>query len=173
MDILQAYYRRLKGVYDTDFPREPPYVFNYTADVVQDDYLTPEINGTKVLVLKHNSSVEIVFQGTNVLASAENHPMHLHGFNFYMVGSDFGNFDNETDPKSYNFVDPPEMNTVGIQKNGWAAIRFTADNPEVIKVKQHLCMFTLDGKRIDVFTLDNLPLDNKKLTSARNRAIPI
>ncbi|KAK3025691.1 hypothetical protein RJ639_042031, partial [Escallonia herrerae] len=138
IDILQAYYRRLKGVYDTDFPREPPYVFNYTADVVPDDYLTPKINGTKVLVLKHNSSVEIVFQGTNVLASAENHPMHLHGFNFYVVGSGFGNFNNETDPKSYNLVDPPEMNTVGVPKNGWAAIRFKADNPGVWFMHCHL-----------------------------------
>ncbi|KAK2978611.1 hypothetical protein RJ640_006730 [Escallonia rubra] len=129
IDILQAYYRRLKGVYDTDFPREPPYVFNYTADVVPDDYLTPEVNGTKALVLKHNANVEIVFQGTNVLASAENHPMHLHGFSFYVVGSGFGNFNNETDPKRYNLVDPPEMNTVGVPTNGWAAIRFKADNP--------------------------------------------
>ncbi|KAK2978609.1 hypothetical protein RJ640_006728 [Escallonia rubra] len=138
IDILQAYYRRLKGVYDTDFPREPPYVFNYTADVVPDDYLTPEINGTKVLILKHNSSVEIVFQGTNVLASAENHPMHLHGFNFYVVGSGFGNFDNETDPKTYNLVDPPEMNTVGVPTSGWAAIRFKADNPGVWFMHCHL-----------------------------------
>ncbi|GMP80117.1 hypothetical protein CsSME_00035347 [Camellia sinensis var. sinensis] len=28
-------------------------------------------------------------------------------------------------------VDPPEVNTVGVPTNGWAAIRFRADNPGV------------------------------------------
>ena len=80
-------------------------------------------------ILEYNSTVEIVFQGTNVLNVAENHPVHLHGYSFYVVGSGFGNFNNGTDPKNYNLVDPPELNTVGVSKNGWAAIRFRADNP--------------------------------------------
>ena len=80
-------------------------------------------------ILEYNSTVEIVFQGTNVLNGAENHPVHLHGYSFYVVGSGFGNFNNGTDPKNYNLVDPPELNTVGVSQNGWAAIRFRADNP--------------------------------------------
>ena len=100
----------------------------YNCYNLTDGVVTPS-TGTKVRVLKFNSSVEIVFQGTNVLMAAENHPMHLHGYSFYRVGSGFGNFDNETDPKGYNLIDPPEINTVGVPKNGWAAIRFRADNP--------------------------------------------
>lgn len=72
--------------------------------------------------------VEIVFQGTNILAP-ENHPMHLHGFSFYLVGTGSGNFNYKTSPKSYNLVDPPNVNTFGVPKNGWATIRFVADNP--------------------------------------------
>ncbi|RVW45329.1 putative laccase-9 [Vitis vinifera] len=49
-------------------------------------------SGTEVRVLEYNSTVEIVFQGTNVLA-ATHHPMHLHGYSFYVVGWGFGNFD--------------------------------------------------------------------------------
>ncbi|CAL5386226.1 unnamed protein product [Camellia sinensis] len=128
VDILQAYYRKIKGIYTQDFPSKPHYVFNYTADDLPDNVLTPT-RGTKVKVLKYNSNVQIVFQGTNVLSSAENHPMHLHGFSFYVVGSGFGNFDKKTDPKGFNLVDPPELNTVGVPKNGWAVIRFKADNP--------------------------------------------
>ncbi|RVW78071.1 putative laccase-5 [Vitis vinifera] len=100
--------------------------------------LARTIQGTKVRILEYNSTVEIVFQGTNVLNGAENHPVHLHGYSFYVVGSGFGNFNNGTDPKNYNLVDPPELNTVGVSKNGWAAIRFRADNPGVWFLHCHL-----------------------------------
>lgn len=55
--------------------------------------------------------------------------MHLHGYNFYVVGSGTGNYNSTKDTPGYNLVDPPEMNTVGVPKNGWVAIRFRADNP--------------------------------------------
>ncbi|XP_058188873.1 laccase-14-like [Rhododendron vialii] len=137
VDLLQAYYRQIGGIYTTDFPSVPPYFFNFTADEMPDNVLIPS-TGTKVKVLEFNSNVEIVFQGTNVLSAAENHPMHLHGFSFYHVGSGFGNFDNNTDPKGYNLKDPPEINTVGVPKNGWAAVRFKADNPGVWFMHCHL-----------------------------------
>ncbi|KAL3586865.1 hypothetical protein D5086_013732 [Populus alba] len=38
-----------------------------------------------VMVLEYNASVKIILQGTNVLA-ADNHPIHLHGYSFYVVG---------------------------------------------------------------------------------------
>ncbi|GFS46722.1 laccase 11 [Actinidia rufa] len=132
-----AYYRGIGGVFETDFPNVPPRFFNFTADEMPDNVLIP-LKGTKVKVLKFNSTVEIVFQGTNVLSAAENHPMHLHGYSFYVVGSGFGNFNNVTDPQNYNLVDPPEINTVGVPKNGWAAIRFRADNPGVWFMHCHL-----------------------------------
>lgn len=80
-------------------------------------------------MLNYNESVEIVFQGTNVLDGPVNHPMHMHGYSFYVVGYDFGNYDNETDPKGFNLVDPPAVTTFGVPKSGWLAIRFKASNP--------------------------------------------
>lgn len=80
-------------------------------------------------MLNYNESVEIVFQGTNVLDGSVNHPMHMHGYSFYVVGYDFGNYDNETDPKGFNLVDPPAVTTFGVPKRGWLAIRFKASNP--------------------------------------------
>jgi len=53
--------------------------------------LTPSF-GTKVRVLEYNASVEIILQGTNVLA-ADKHPIHLHGYSFYVIGWGSGNFD--------------------------------------------------------------------------------
>ncbi|XP_043721945.1 laccase-14-like [Telopea speciosissima] len=135
-DILLAYYRKIKGVYESNFPNEPPYYYNFTADDLPSNLSTPTV-GTKVKVVEFNSTVEIVFQGTN-LNSGENHPMHLHGFSFYWVGWGFGNFNKTTDPKGYNLVDPPEINTVGVPKNGWATVRFRADNPGVWFMHCHL-----------------------------------
>lgn len=123
-DILRAYYRHIGGVFQEDFPRTPPTKFNYTGENLP----FPTRFGTKVVVLDYNSSVELILQGTNVLAS-DNHPIHLHGYSFYVVGSGFGNFDRRKDPLKYNLVDPPEETTVGVPRNGWTAVRFVANNP--------------------------------------------
>ncbi|KAL7245779.1 hypothetical protein ACSBR2_001002 [Camellia fascicularis] len=129
-NILHAYYRNISGVYDTDFPDFPKLFYNFTGDDLPNGTVIPTI-GTKVRMFNYNDTVEIVFQGTNVLDGAQNHPMHMHGYSYYVVGSGIGNFNNETDPKSYNLVDPPELNTIRVPKNGWVTIRFTADNPGV------------------------------------------
>jgi laccase len=126
VDILDAYYSSIAGVYTPDFPDKPPVFFNFTGDIPFNETFTSK--STKVKVLEYNTTVEIVFQGTNML-TGENHPMHLHGQSFYVVGRGFGNFDNNTDPLSYNLIDPPYENTVGVPKNGWSAIRFRASNP--------------------------------------------
>nr|DAD35675.1 TPA_asm: hypothetical protein HUJ06_006315 [Nelumbo nucifera] len=39
IDILEAYYRMIRGVYTTDFPNDPPYYFNFTADNLPIDKL--------------------------------------------------------------------------------------------------------------------------------------
>ncbi|CAK7323634.1 unnamed protein product [Dovyalis caffra] len=134
-DILQAYYKNISGVFGKDFPSEPPRYFDFTGNVSNIDTVTAK--GTKVKMLNFGEAVEIVFQGTN-LGAEMNHPMHVHGFSFYMVGTGKGNFNNKTDPKSYNLIDPPEINTVPLPKSGWVAIRFIADNPGVWFIHCHL-----------------------------------
>ncbi|CAK9174192.1 unnamed protein product [Ilex paraguariensis] len=128
-DILEAYYRQRNGIYGNDFPKFPTSAFNYTADSLPVELQTPR-KASEVRVIKYNSTVELVFQGTNLVAGVD-HPMHLHGYNFYVVGWGIGNFDKRKDPKNYNLVDPPLVNTIAVPKNGWAAIRFKADNPGV------------------------------------------
>lgn len=125
ISLLQAHYYNIPGVYTDDFPAKPPIAFNYTG--AQPANIQTN-NGTKVYRLGFNSTVQIVLQGTAMIAP-ENHPLHLHGFNFYVVGSGLGNFDPQNDAKSFNLVDPVERNTVGVPNAGWTAIRFRADNP--------------------------------------------
>ncbi|KAL4197681.1 hypothetical protein AMTRI_Chr04g252310 [Amborella trichopoda] len=135
IDVLQAYYARINGIYGIDFPSKPSPVFNFTGNV--SDVGNAPFNATKVRFLEWNSNVQIVFQGTSLVA-AENHPMHLHGYSFYVVGQGLGNYNNETDPKTFNLKDPPHLNTVGLPLNGWVAIRFKADNPGVWFMHCHL-----------------------------------
>jgi laccase len=124
--LLQAhFFGQSNGIYNPNFPSNPLFPFNYTGTPPNNTNVS---NGTKLVVLPFNTSVELVLQDTSILG-AESHPLHLHGFNFFVVGQDFGNFDPNKDPANYNLVDPVERNTVGVPSGGWVAIRFLADNP--------------------------------------------
>lgn len=126
--ILGAYYSSvLQGVAKTDFPDNPAVAFNYTSDDLPLD-LRFTARDTRVKVLEYGTVVEVVFQDTAILGS-ESHPMHLHGYSFYVVGRGAGNFDRHKDPATYNLDDPPYQNTVSVPKAGWAAVRFRAANP--------------------------------------------
>ncbi|XP_037451324.1 putative laccase-9 [Triticum dicoccoides] len=128
--ILGAYYSSvLLGVAKTNFPDNPAVAFNYTSDDLPLD-LRFTARDTRVKVLVYGTVVEVVFQDTAILGS-ESHPMHLHGYSFYVVGRGSGNFDRHKDPATYNLDDPPYQNTVSVPKAGWAAIRFRAANPGV------------------------------------------
>ncbi|GLT26722.1 hypothetical protein SLA2020_017680 [Shorea laevis] len=129
IDILEAYYYCIHGVFGIWFPDFPPLFYDFTAKYYPSNFVIPT-RGTEVKILDYNSTVELVFQGTNLLSGSD-HPMHLHGFSFYVVGVGLGNFDNEKDPLTYNLVDPPLQNTIIVPVNGWLAIRFKANNPGV------------------------------------------
>lgn len=126
--LLQAHYFNIKGVYTTDFPDKPPTPFNYTGAPLTANLRTTQ--GTRLGKIAFNSTVELVIQDTNLL-TVESHPFHLHGYNFFVVGTGIGNFDPKKDPAKYNLIDPPERNTVGVPTGGWTAIRFRADNPGI------------------------------------------
>ncbi|KAK9265576.1 hypothetical protein L1049_007408 [Liquidambar formosana] len=136
VDVLLAYYRNLSGYYTTDFPDQPPTYFNFTGPDVESNVITSK--GTRVKELNYGEHVEIVFQGTTVYLSPEDHPIHIHGHSFYVVGSGLGNFDHISDPHGFNLVDPPELNTVAIPKKGWVAVRFSATNPGVWFLHCHI-----------------------------------
>ncbi|KAI4301700.1 hypothetical protein L6164_034951 [Bauhinia variegata] len=166
--ILQSYFsKKSNRVYTTDFPSTPLIPFNYTGTPPNN---TMVMNGTKLVVLPFNTSVEIVLQDTSIVG-AESHPLHIHGFNFFVVGQGFGNFNPKKDPANYNLVDPVERNTVGVPSGGWVAIRFFADNPGVWFMHCHfevhlswglkMAWVVLDGK-LPTQKLPPPPLDLPK-----------
>ncbi|CAM8907545.1 unnamed protein product [Rhodiola kirilowii] len=159
--ILQAYYHDLnKPGYTTDFAEKPPAEFDFSGV----DPFTQNMNtefGSKILSVPHGTNLEMVFQNTNFL-HMENHPIHLHGHNFFVVGHGFGNFDVNKHPAQYNLVDPVERNTVAVPSGGWAAIRFKADNPGAWFIHCHLEEHTTWGLAT-AFIVQNGPLPSQSL----------
>ncbi|KAK8510673.1 hypothetical protein V6N13_110171 [Hibiscus sabdariffa] len=126
-DVLQAYYRNLSGIYTSDFPNEPPYYFDFVADL--GDTSTHPLKGAKVKILEYGEEVEIVFQSTNLLNASDEHSMYIHGHKYYVLGEGYGNFNSTIDPETYNLVDPPYLSTASLPVKGWLTIRFKANNP--------------------------------------------
>ncbi|KAI3470927.1 hypothetical protein Pfo_027590 [Paulownia fortunei] len=133
--LLQAHQQGIPGVFTTDFPANPPVKFDYTGNVSRS--LRQPVPGTKVYKLKYGETVQVVLQGTSIF-TAENHPIHLHGYDFYIIAEGFGNFNPSRDTAKFNLIDPPLRNTASVPVGGWAVIRFVADNPGVWLMHCHL-----------------------------------
>ncbi|CAK9319905.1 unnamed protein product [Citrullus colocynthis] len=162
LSMLEAYFHKVEGVYSRDFPDEPAVKFDYTNSSLRlDNSLIFAPKATKVKKLKFNSTVEIVLQNT-AFVSLENHPMHLHGFNFHVLAQGFGNYDPIHDPKKFNFVNPQIRNTIAVPVGGWAVIRFQANNPGVWLMHCHLDVHVPWGLAMG-FEVENGPTPSTRL----------
>ncbi|XP_057982382.1 laccase-7-like [Malania oleifera] len=136
--ILEAHFYGLSGAYDVGFPSQPLRIFDYTnTSLSLDRSLLMTNKSTIVKEFEFNSTIEIVWQNT-ALVTIENHPMHIHGFDFHVMAQGFGNYDPENDPVKFNLKDPQIRNTIGVPAGGWAVIRFRANNPGSWLVHCHL-----------------------------------
>ncbi|KAJ5318538.1 CAZyme family AA1 [Penicillium atrosanguineum] len=74
-----------------------------------------------------NSTIDIIMKIADDSMDTMGHPMHLHGHNFWVLGSGKGPFpyDTATDaPKSLiNLQNPPYRDTTDLPSSGWAVIR--------------------------------------------------
>ncbi|KAK8645530.1 hypothetical protein V6N13_119356 [Hibiscus sabdariffa] len=156
--LLEAHFFNIEGVFTSDFPGNPPVPFNYTSTQITN---LATKRGTKLYRLGYNDTVQLVLQDTGMI-TPENHPLHLHGFNFFEVGRGVENFEPEKDPENFNVVDPVERNTVGVPSGGWTAIRFRADNPGVWFMHCHLEVHTTWGLKM-AFVVDNGNHPNESL----------
>ncbi|CAB4315057.1 unnamed protein product [Prunus armeniaca] len=156
LSMMQAQVYNVSGIYTTDFPDQPAVKFDYTDSNISFDLsMIYAPKSTKVKMLKFNSTVEIVLQNTAFLA-IENHPIHLHGFNFHVLAQGFGNYDPVNDPKKFNLINPQIRNTIGVPIGGWAVIRFTANNPGMWFMHCHLDVHLPWGLGM-VFEVENGP----------------
>ncbi|PON45589.1 Laccase [Trema orientale] len=138
LSMLQAFFYGVSGIYTTDFPDHPPFKYDYTnLSISYKESLLVAPKGTHVKKLNYNDVVQIVLQNTAIL-EYENHPIHLHGYNFHVLAQGFGNYNASRDRKKFNFVNPQIRNTIGVPSGGWAVIRFRANNPGIWLMHCHL-----------------------------------
>ncbi|XP_042515786.1 laccase-7-like [Macadamia integrifolia] len=162
LSLLQAYFFNVSGIYTADFPDQPPVVFDYTnTNNSFNVSLLLTNKGTRVKKLKYNTTVEMVLQNT-ALIGTENHPVHLHGFNFFVVGQGFGNYNSTKDANKFNLVNPQQRNTIAVPVGGWAAIRFQANNPGVWFMHCHLDVH-LSWGFATAFVVENGPTPSSTL----------
>nr|CAD1834511.1 unnamed protein product [Ananas comosus var. bracteatus] len=122
MSMLEAHFKGIQGVFTTDFPNKPPLFFDFANASLHNGTIEESLEmtaiGTMVKKLKYNSTVEIVLQSTAILAT-QNHPLHIHGFNFFVLAQGFGNYNEQTARNSYNLVDPQVRNTIAVPTGVW------------------------------------------------------
>ncbi|KAL3737528.1 hypothetical protein ACJRO7_019124 [Eucalyptus globulus] len=129
ISLLEAYYNRINGQFTEDFPGVPLKFYDFVNGAPNNSpNNTQSMIGTRTFVLEYGTRVQLILQDTGTV-STENHPIHLHGYSFYVVGYGSGNYNPQT--AQFNLVDPPYLNTIAVPVGGWAAIRFVADNPGV------------------------------------------
>ncbi|CAN1303918.1 LAC7 [Linum perenne] len=138
LSLLQAFSSKVGGVYTRDFPSTPLLKLDHTnPNINNDTQLLFTRKGTKVQKLKYNETVEMVLQNTAIL-TIENHPIHIHGFNFHVLAQGFGNYNKINGPKKFNLINPQIRNTIGVPVGGWAVVRFQANNPGIWFMHCHL-----------------------------------
>ncbi|KAJ0814741.1 putative laccase [Helianthus annuus] len=136
ISLLQAYYNHINGHFTEDFPGSPLKFYDFVNGAPNSaPNNTGSTNGTRTKVIEYGSRVQLILQDTGTVTT-ENHPIHLHGYSFYVVGYGSGNYNPQI--ATFNLEDPPYMNTIGVPVGGWAAIRFVADNPGVWFMHCHL-----------------------------------
>ena len=54
----------------------------------------------------------------------EQHPLHLHGHHFWLLGQGMGIYNESTNSSSLNYVNPAYRDSCTVFKNGWTVMRF-------------------------------------------------
>ncbi|KAH1082149.1 hypothetical protein J1N35_021910 [Gossypium stocksii] len=143
VSLLNAYYNNLQGYYSTDFLDKPEKMYDFVNGAPNNISVdTQPAIGTQVSILEHGWAVQVIFQDTGTVRT-EKHPIHLHGFSFYLLGTGLGNYNSST--ALFNLYDPPYRNTVGVPVGRWAVIRFRAGNPGIWFLHCHLEVHTTWG----------------------------
>lgn len=73
---------------------------------------------------------------------AQDHPMHLHGHDFLILGSGYGDFNSSLITQS-SLVNAPRRDVAMLPASGYLAIAFRTDNPGVCFLKYSVAAILL------------------------------
>lgn len=81
------------------------------------------------------------------------HPIHLHGHDFFVLGSGAGQFDSST--AVLNFANPPRRDTSILPGQGWLLISFPANNPGIWLMHCHIAWHISEGLGVQFIEAKN------------------
>lgn len=81
------------------------------------------------------------------------HPIHLHGHDFFVLGSGAGVFDAST--AVLNFANPPRRDTSILPGLGWLLISFPANNPGIWLMHCHIAWHISEGLGVQFIEAKN------------------
>ncbi|PNW88481.1 hypothetical protein CHLRE_01g031500v5 [Chlamydomonas reinhardtii] len=101
----------------------------------------------------------------------EQHPFHLHGHRFWVLGRGTGgNYNASAHAAGLNTANPSYRDTVTIAAGGWAYLRFVADNPGIWPFHCHILPHIFMGQQLyfveDIKNLAPPPSKTPKCPSA-------
>jgi hypothetical protein len=74
-----------------------------------------------------------------------NHPIHLHGHDFFVLGSGAGVFDPQNSPSTLLFDNPPRRDVTFLPAGGWVVLAFPTDNPGAWLMHCHIATHISGG----------------------------
>jgi iron transport multicopper oxidase len=99
------------------------------------------------------------------------HPFHLHGHHFWVLGTGAW-FDGNYDPATHNVsltLTGAKRDTVLVQEQSWALIRFVADNPGVWPFHCHIDWHNLSGMSVTFIEAKDMLVQQLKITTEASR----
>ncbi|CAG8453050.1 6648_t:CDS:2 [Diversispora eburnea] len=109
----------------------------------------PFVNGSSYVSDDEYPTLKKVFDGVTVFEKSENiyqlhkkdkddgeHPFHLHGHAFWILG--WGKKDEKLEYDKLNTINPIQRDTTTMPADGWIVLRFVADNPGIWACHCHM-----------------------------------
>lgn len=143
-----------------------PYLLERYLDKIEGK--TFEDDGSSTFRLEMNDIVDVTIQ--NSVAGngiCEQHPWHLHGYDFWLVGQGSDKFSSSTSESGYNIINPPLLDSVtGYPSNhsnrrgatthpgtwlspcGWITFRFEVTNPGMWLLHCHVAWHATMGMAV-------------------------
>lgn len=98
-----------------------------------------------IVPLRRGETVDVLLvNGRGLNGVSEQHPFHLHGHAFWVLGQGVGAYD----PAALNLADAPYRDMVTLFPFGWARLRFQAGNPGVWPFHCHVQSHALMGMSV-------------------------
>ena len=182
------YYGQNKNGYLKWTVNETAYMFSATPLLLASYYgMLDDVHyhdATLPISIKKGAIVQIIIQNrVNLNGICEQHPWHIHGYHFWLVGNGEGQYNQDTDSKKLNTSNVVQVDTVvnypsqygdprdnprnsgqseDVNKPcGWTAVRFNASNPGLWIFHCHIEWHLSLGMAV-VFDVDSKSLWSQK-----------